>query len=139
MNISRDVSHEDRPVNRQPGVNPKAAMNAPGSKQNGSFSAAIGDVVLERNKRDVWFLPTSPYAEAHFATFPVKLVEPCVLAGSRPGDIVLDPFVGSGTTLMVAIQHGRIGLGIELNKDYVAMAHRRIENALPLLAVGGEV
>lgn len=88
-----------------------------------------------RNKRSVWTVPTSPYLEAHFATFPPKLIEPCILAGSRPGDTILDPFFGAGTTALVAIQHGRLAIGIELNPDYVAMSQKRIYEALPLLTM----
>ena len=61
----------------------------------------------KRNRRSVWTVATRPYKGAHFATFPPELIEPCILAGSRPGDIVLDPFMGSGTTAAVALQHGR--------------------------------
>lgn len=71
-----------------------------------------------RNKRSVWTISTKPYKGAHFAVFPDTLIEPCVLAGSRPGDIVLDPFMGSGTTAMVAQKHGRQYLGCELNPEY---------------------
>lgn len=80
-----------------------------------------------RNKRSVWTIPTMPYSEAHFATFPPKLIEPMVLAGSRPGDIVLDPFSGAGTTALVSLQHGRTPLGIELNPEYIKLAQRRVE------------
>jgi len=73
-----------------------------------------------RNKRTVWTIPTRPYAGAHFAVWPEQLVEPMVLAGSRRGDTVLDPFCGSGTTLKVAEQHGRNSIGIELNPAYIA-------------------
>ncbi len=78
-----------------------------------------------RNKRSVWTIATAPYPDAHFATFPEKLVEPCVLAGSRQGDMVLDPFCGSGTTLAVAEQLGRNSIGIELNAEYVKLAETR--------------
>lgn len=81
-----------------------------------------------RNKRDVWAIPTQPVSDAHFATYPEKLVEPCILAGSREGGIVLDPFFGSGTTGRVAVQHGRKFLGIELNPDYVEIAKKRVSN-----------
>lgn len=210
---------------RAPGVNPKAAYKsgnkerkhrkdaggAPGhpgrqaygipwprEKQNESFSAAVVDVVHSRNKRSVWTVNTQPFPEAHFATFPEKLIEPCVLAGAsplccpecgtpwnrvteasyrNPGNrktngprsaerkhqefgtagfavrlekntvtltwvagcqhslqpvptTVLDPFAGSATTGVVALRHGRKFVGIELNPDYLAMAHRRIEKSL---------
>jgi DNA modification methylase len=79
-----------------------------------------------RNRRSVWTVNTKPYKGAHFATFPTALIEPCVLAGSRPNDIVLDPFMGSGTTAQVAIQHGRQHLGCELNEDYSQLQQERI-------------
>lgn len=80
-----------------------------------------------RNKRSVWTVATQGYKEAHFATFPEKLIEPCVLAGSRDGGIILDPFIGSGTTAVVAKKHNRGFIGIELNPDYAEMARRRLE------------
>ena len=79
-----------------------------------------------RNRRSVWSVPTRPYKGAHFATFPPALIEPCILAGSRPGDIVLDPFMGSGTTAEVAILHGRRYLGCELNEEYRSLQDARI-------------
>lgn len=79
-----------------------------------------------RNRRSVWSIATRPYKGAHFATFPPALIEPCVLAGSRANDIVLDPFMGSGTTAAVALQHGRRYLGCELNPDYRALQEQRI-------------
>jgi DNA modification methylase len=82
-----------------------------------------------RTRRDVWTVASEPYKEAHFATFPTKLVEPCILAGCPVGGIVLDPFAGSGTTGVVAVRHGRHFIGIELNHDYVDMARRRIANS----------
>lgn len=78
-----------------------------------------------RNKRSVWNVATSPYEGAHFATFPPALIEPCILAGSRPGDTVLDPFGGSGTTGQVAESLGRQWLLIELNADYAKLADDR--------------
>ena len=86
-----------------------------------------------RNKRSVWHIATAPFPEAHFATFPPALVEPCILAGSREGDVVLDPFIGSGTTAMVARQLGRRAIGIDLNSEYLAMARRRVGEQLALL------
>lgn len=82
-----------------------------------------------RNKRDVWHINTKPFKGAHFATFPEKLVEPCILAGCPENGIVLDPFMGSGTTGAVAKKHGRDFCGIELNPEYLAIAANRIENA----------
>lgn len=90
-----------------------------------------------RNRRTVWTITSEPFPEAHFATFPQALVEPCVLAGSKPGDLVLDPFAGSGTVGVVALRHGRRFLGIELSPAYCAMARRRI--AGPLFAAAGTV
>ncbi|MCL6559379.1 MAG: site-specific DNA-methyltransferase [Firmicutes bacterium] len=79
-----------------------------------------------RNKRSVWTVNTEPYPEAHFATFPPALVLPCILAGSKPGDLVLDPFLGSGTTGLVALQQKRNFIGIELNPEYCALAEKRL-------------
>ncbi len=82
---------------------------------------------LGRNRRTVWEIPLSKFRDAHFAVFPPRLVELCLLAGSSKGDLILDPFVGSGTTAIVAQQHGRHFLGIELVPAYVEMAVRRIQ------------
>ena len=81
------------------------------------------------NRRSVWTVATRPYKGAHFATFPPALIEPCVLAGSKPGDIVLDPFMGSGTTAQVAIKHGRQYLGCELNPAYADLQQERLRDA----------
>jgi DNA modification methylase len=86
-----------------------------------------------RNKRSVWNIATQPFPGAHFATFPPKLIEPCVLAGSAKGDAVLDPFCGAGTTGVVALRHDRDFVGIELNPDYAQMARDRIRDDAPLL------
>jgi DNA modification methylase len=80
-----------------------------------------------RNRRSVWTVATRPYKGAHFATFPPALIEPCILAGSKAGDIVLDPFMGSGTTAAVALQHGRQYLGCELNPEYGPLQEQRID------------
>ena len=87
---------------------------------------AFRAVTDTRNKRSVWTVATKPYGGAHFAVFPTELIEPCVLAGSRPGDIVLDPFFGSGTSGAVAQALGRRFLGIELNEAYVALQAQRL-------------
>ena len=78
-----------------------------------------------RNKRDVWTVPPAQFREAHFATFPEDLIRPCILAGTRAGDTVLDPFFGSGTTGKVSLENGRSCIGVELNPDYVKLARQR--------------
>lgn len=83
-----------------------------------------------RNKRSVWSIPTKSYKGAHFATFPEKLVEPCILAGSKENDTVLDPFCGSGTTGVVALRYGRKFIGIDLNPEYIKLAEQRIQTFL---------
>ena len=83
-------------------------------------------IYTKRNRRSVWTVATKSYKGAHFATFPPKLIEPCILAGCPFGGTVLDPFAGSGTTLRVAADHGRNAIGIELNPDYIALAHKRL-------------
>jgi len=81
-----------------------------------------------RNKRTVWTVSTKPFKEAHFATFPVDLIEPCILAGCPGGGTVLDPFGGAGTTGLAAAAAGRRAILIELNPEYVAIARKRLEH-----------
>lgn len=83
----------------------------------------------KRNRRSVWTIATRPYKGAHFATFPEELARPCILAGSRPGDTALDPFMGSGTTGAVAVKEGRDFIGIEINPEYIEMSKQRIRAA----------
>jgi len=85
----------------------------------------------KRNKRSVWKINQKPYAGAHFAVFPEELVKTCMLAGSKEGDLVLDPFVGSGTTGSVANKLKRNFIGIDLNPDYCIMAQERIKKENP--------
>ncbi|CAN5386710.1 site-specific DNA-methyltransferase [soil metagenome] len=90
---------------------------------------AIAESSLEgrkKNKRTVWSINTEPNPDTHFATFPRKLVEPCILAGSSTGDRILDPFLGSGTSGLVALQLCRDFTGIELNPEYIGIARRRL-------------
>ena len=96
--------------------------SANGAKHTGGMKVFDG----KRNKRSVWTVNTKPYKGAHFATFPTALIEPCILAGSRTKDIVLDPFMGSGTTAQVAFQNGRQYLGCELNQEYESLQKKRI-------------
>jgi DNA modification methylase len=81
------------------------------------------------NKRDVWTINTHPFKEAHFAVMPEKLAEPCILAGSKPGDIVIDPFNGAGTSGVVSVKNGRPYIGIDLNGEYLKIAEKRIHDA----------
>ncbi len=90
----------------------------------------------ERNLRSVWDINTQPYREAHFATFPPALIQPCLAVGSREGDLILDPFSGSGTTGAMAVTMRRRFLGIELNPDYLSIAERRMAS-LPAVRFGG--
>lgn len=87
------------------------------------------------NKRTVWTIATQGFSGGHFAVFPEALVEPCLLAGSRSGDLVVDPFAGSGTVGVVALRHGRRFVGIEISPEYAEIARQRITNDAPLLNV----
>ena len=122
----------DHEAIKEPGVIPAGTKGAKGSAeraaQKGVNSRPPEYKVYDgmRNKRSVWTVTTKPFRGAHFATFPPDLVEPCILAGSRPGDLVLDPFGGSGTTALVARQHGRRSVLMELNPDYIAIAKERL-------------
>ena len=79
-----------------------------------------------RSKRTVWSVPLSKFRDAHFAVFPERLIEPCVLAGSKKGNVILDPFFGAGTTGVVSARLGRRFVGIEINKEYCSMAQKRL-------------
>jgi len=92
------------------------------------------DSPLGRNKRSVWTLATLPTPEAHFATFPLELPELCLLAGCPEGGTVLDPFAGAGTTGLACLKNGRKFLGVELNPEYVEIAHERARKYYPLFA-----
>lgn len=95
--------------------------------ESGAFSNNKADRPVNgmRNKRDVWTVAPANYPEAHFATYPPDLIKPCILAGSRPGDTILDPFAGSGTTGMVALELGRKAILIELNPQYCELIKQR--------------
>jgi DNA modification methylase len=98
------------------------------------FAAVADKEWRTRNKRTVWEIPTAPFPEAHFATFPPALIEPCILAGCPKDGTVLDPFGGAGTTGLVADRLGRSAILIELNPAYAAMAEKRISADAPLFA-----
>lgn len=109
----------------KPGCTSSFDMNAGHIEQNGNF-AGLPLNPKGRNKRDVWTVSTSSFKGAHFAVFPEKLVEPCILAGCPQGGTVLDPFMGSGTTGAVAKRLGRSFIGIDINPNYCIMAAKRI-------------
>ena len=116
----------------------RGAMDNKGSKHE--RQSDLGPNRLEyfadggRNKRTVWEITPQPFSGAHFAVFPESLAQPCILAGSREGDTVLDPFTGSGTTGAVAIRHQRNFIGTELNPAYIELARRRINAVAPMFA-----
>jgi len=91
-----------------------------------------------KNKRSVWSVTVKPYKEAHFATYPPDLIEPCILAGSEEGDTVLDPFMGAGTTAAVAKSLGRNYIGCELNENYGSLIEKRINDYQPVNKVAQE-
>ena len=94
------------------------------ARKGGYYDDALIPTI--RNKRDVWLINTIPYKGGHFAAFPPKLVETCIMAGCPKGGIVLDPFFGSGTTGLAAKTLDRRYIGIELNAEYCALARARI-------------
>lgn len=96
------------------------------ARENGGFDT--------RNARTVWTITTQGYKGAHFATFPRELAARCIKAGSAVGDLVLDPFLGTGTTIVEAVMLGRRGVGTELNPEYARLARKRIDETCPLLA-----
>ena len=102
--------------------------NTPGRTKMGGLKTNNYD---KRNKRSVWTVTTKPYKGAHFAVFPPDLIEPCILAGSEEGDLILDPFMGSGTTAMVAKTLGRDYIGCELHQEYGELIQKRI-NDIPI-------
>lgn len=104
-------------------VHPNVGQNR--VKDNLSMDSALAIMPEYRNKRTVWTVAAEPFKGAHFAVYPTALVRPCILAGSKPGDVVLDPFSGSGTTAAVAIELGRSAIAIELNADYIELIKER--------------
>jgi DNA modification methylase len=122
---------------KEPGVEPDRQRNdriggANGHKVRHSEGGMIG-ASATRNIRSVWTIATQPFKGAHFATFPPKLVEPCVKAGSREGDTVLDPFGGAGTVSLVAERLGRNSIYVDLSAEFADMAERRIRADAPML------
>ena len=104
---------------------------APGqSDHTGSRENDDRKVDGKRNRRSVWTVATRPYKGAHFAVYPPELIKPCIMAGSKVGDVVFDPFGGSGTTAEVAIKNGRKAVLCELNPEYIPLIKARAAAAL---------
>ena len=112
----------------------KGRLTYEGKRQGekGTGQEAFVTIKDMRNRRSVWTIPTRPFRGAHFAVMPEALVEPCILAGSQPGDMILDPFTGSGTVACVALRHNRRFIGTELNPEYVDIARQRITDDNPM-------
>lgn len=111
-----------------PGNKPRVGITKQARTDPANDPTRVWGNPLGRNKRDVWVVSSRKrYKGAHFATMPEELVEPCVLAGSAPGDLVLDPFCGSGTVGAVALKHGRRFIGIDLVSNYCHMAEERLQ------------
>jgi len=144
LRMLRGVSDTHKNVNGAPGQT-KHSMNQPRPNVRKEFDSSMGGggtsfvghsgykkadgtlmIKPTRNKRSVWTVNTKPYKGAHFAVFPEELIEPCILAGAPTDGIVLDPFMGSGTTAAMALKLGRQYLGCELNEDYKPLQEERI-------------
>ena len=128
MDVVRDVTRQLPPSTRITPGN-KGAAN---TRNDGDRFGVVNDGT--RNKRSVWEVTTAPFSEAHFATFPPALIEPCIKAGCPKDGTVLDPFAGAGTTGLVADRLQRNAILIELNPAYAAMSERRIIDDAPLFA-----
>lgn len=111
--------------------NQKGSIRANGGMKSNGNMKAVGNKET-RNKRNVWTITTKPFKDAHFATFPKDLIEPCIKAGCPEGGIVLDPFGGSGTTGIVSALNNRNAILIELNQKYIDIVNKRIDKELGL-------
>jgi DNA modification methylase len=116
--------HESREEGKE--WKPKGRDRSNGNRNGEGASTLDTAESLSANKKSVWTVTTQPFKDAHFATFPPKLIEPMILAGSREGDTVLDPFNGAGTTGLVSLRHRRNYVGIEINPEYIEMTKRRL-------------
>ena len=134
MHVTRNGGAD--PQKRPLRMLPIGGIKAVGENGNGNptYSGNPPEFRETRNARSVWTIPTQGYSGAHFATFPRELAARCIKAGSAVGDLVLDPFLGSGTTIAEAVLIGRRGVGFELNPEYAKLAERRIDELCPLLA-----
>lgn len=121
--IAEPATNPEGPGNKKPYV-----VKGERSGENANLGSGVHKIGprATRRKRSVWTVSPKPFKEAHFATFPPALIEPCILAGCPPGGTVLDPFGGAGTTALVAMQNARNAIIIELNSEYIGMAQRRV-------------
>ena len=145
--LDRAISNKHKNINGAPGQPPHTfspprpnkkykryeKSNAPHEFEGADHLVSPFDPEKGRNKRSVWTITTKPYSEAHFATFPEDLIIPMVLAGCPKEGIVLDPFIGAGTTGLVAKKFKRNWLGIELNPEYIKIAEERVRSQTPPL------
>ena len=130
-------SIKEKAVGERWGGNTPINMNNTKDK-DGQFSGLTRQrrmLYETRNKRSVWKVATKPYKGSHFAVYPPDLIEPCIKAGSEVGDLILDPFMGSGTTAMVAKSLGRDYIGCELHEDYGNLIQKRIQDYVPVKEV----
>lgn len=136
LRVNQDVEHQNGSTKAHGGAKTMKAVvkrdkQSGHSRRHQGFDGRWNNLTQSerwsgmRNKRDVWTVPPANYAGAHFATYPPDLIKPCILAGSKPGDIVLDPFGGSGTTGEVALELGRKAILIELNPEYIPLIEQR--------------
>ncbi|MBU2704095.1 DNA modification methylase [Sporomusaceae bacterium BoRhaA] len=135
--LNQDVEHQigstrvlDKTNGNMKAVAPRFGGNKYTRDPDAFYRTKSGNIYEyhdKRNKRTVWTVATKPYKEAHFATYPPELIEPCILAGCPVGGTVLDPFAGSGTTMEVAAKLGRNSVGIELNPDYISLIEKRVK------------
>ena len=133
------ANHKSAPSAMVNGIRRRADKQRGHSRRHSGFNDRWDKMEKEeqcsgmRNKRSVWNVSPMPYPDAHFATYPPKLIQPCILAGCPAGGVVLDPFAGSGTTGKVALELGRSAVLIELNPDYVRLIEKRCRVNLPLM------
>ena len=114
-------------ANREGGLLNKTGWASAAGRNDDTRKAGTQADSATRNKRSVWTVATRNFSEAHFATFPPDLIRPCILAGAPEGGVVLDPFSGASTTGLVALQHRRRYIGIELNPEYIELSRRRLD------------
>jgi DNA modification methylase len=122
-----DAEAVKEPVQSDRAPSRKAKATGVGHAELRPNGSAYDGEETHRNLRDVWSIATQPFDGAHFATMPPDLARRCIIAGSRPGDLVLDPFNGAGTTGLTALETFRRYLGVELNPDYITISHNRLE------------